>query len=520
MPTLHWLDRTHSLRQSAQVPCRILRANRSLSHGDTDCGNLLIQGDNLHALKALLPYFRGQVKCIFIDPPYNTKSAFEHYQDSLEHSKWLDMMYPRLELLRELLAEDGSIWVTIDDNEAHYLKVMMDEIFGRGNFVANVVWQKVYSERMDAKGFSVSHDHVLIFRKSEKFSPKQIEKEQNQTQFGFYDSTIKKHYRRRSLRKEGSESLRQNRPSMWYAISAPDGTEIWPIKPDGTEGRWRWKKDNVHANNTLLDFVRKDGRWEIYVKQYLEDNPSRPPATFWPSEDVGHNHEAKLEVRAFNDSDVFDTPKPERLIKRVLEIATNPGDIVLDSFLGSGTTAAVAHKMNRRYIGIEMGEHAKTHCAVRLKKVIEGEQGGISKTVNWQGGGGFRFYTLGAELFAADGSIHPEVKFTHLAAYLWFFETRIPWTGKGDSPLLGIHNNTAYYLLYNGILKDKTTAGGNILTAPLLRQLPGYDGHKVIYALGSRLNTDWLAAHAIQYRHIPHQVPHTDSPKRRRHPNK
>jgi len=301
---------------------------------------------------------------------------------------------------------------------------------------------------------------------------------------------------------------------MWYSIAAPDGTDIWPVKPDGTEGRWRWKKENVASNSQFLDFVKKEGRWEIYVKQYIEDNPLRPPATFWPTDEVGHNHEAKLEVRAFNNNDVFSTPKPERLIKRVLEIATNPGDLVLDSFLGSGTTAAVAHKMNRRYIGIELGEHAKTHCAVRLQKVIEGEQGGISKSVNWQGGGGFRFYTLGAELFTADGKINPDVKFIDLAAYIWFFETRTPYQGKGDSSLLGIHDGTAYYLLYNGILKDKSASGGNILTARLLAQLPEHAGKKVVYAVGNRLSDGWLAAHQIEYRHIPHQVPRAAGKRR------
>ena len=190
---------------------------------------------------------------------------------------------------------------------------------------------------------------------------------------------------------------------MWYPIAVPDGTEVWPIKPDGTEGRWRWKKENVPRNHDQLEFVEKDGRWEIYVKQYLEESPTRPPATFWPSEEVGHNHEAKLEVRAFNSENVFDTPKPERLIQRVLEIATNPNDLVLDSFAGSGTTGAVAHKMGRRWIMIELGEHCHTHIIPRLKKVIDGaDPGGISKAVNWPGGGGFRYYRLAPSLLEKD----------------------------------------------------------------------------------------------------------------------
>jgi adenine-specific DNA-methyltransferase len=385
--------------------------------------NRLIFGDNLLALKALEAEFSGKVKCVFIDPPYNTGSAFTHYDDGLEHSIWLGLMRDRLEVIRRLLSEDGSLWITIDDNEAHYLKVLCDEVFGRPNFVANCLWQKVYSERMDARGFSVSHDHLLVYQKTEKFFPRQLPKDQNAAQFGFFDESANKYYRRRSLRKEGSESLRHDRPTMWYEISAPDGSVIWPVKPDGTEGRWRWKKENVSANKDQLEFIQKEGRWEVYVKQYIEDSPTRPPATFWPNEEVGHNHEAKLEVRAFNRQDVFDTPKPERLLKRVFEIATNPDDLVLDSFAGSGTTGAVAHKMGRRWLMIELGEHCHTHIIPRLQKVIDGEDpGGISQVMDWQGGGGFRYYRLAPSLIVNDrwGNpvVNPEYNAAHLAEAL------------------------------------------------------------------------------------------------------
>lgn len=365
--------------------------------------NQLILGDNLLALKALEQEYTGRVKCVFIDPPYNTGSAFEHYDDGLEHSLWLSMMRDRLVLLHKLLAEDGSIWITVDDNEAHYLKVLCDEIFGRKNFVANCIWQKVYSERMDASGFSTSHDHILVYRKSDVFQVKQLPKEQNQQQFNFFDSVANKYYRRRSLRKEGSESLRTDRPSMWFPIDAPDGSQVWPIKPDGTEGRWRWKRENVEEKKNELEFIDREGRWEIYVKQYLEENPTRPPGTIWMQDEVGHNHEAKLEVKVFNSDSIFGTPKPERLIKRVFELCTEERDLVLDSFAGSGTTGAVAHKMGRRWIMIELGEHCHTHIIPRLQKVIDGtDQGGISKAVNWQGGGGFRYYKLAPSLLQKD----------------------------------------------------------------------------------------------------------------------
>lgn len=377
-------------------------ANHKISENDI-FDNKLIFGDNLLALKALEQEYMGKVKCVFIDPPYNTGSAFEHYDDGIEHSLWLSLMRDRLEQFRNLLSEDGSLWITIDDNEAHYLKVLCDEVFGRSNFVANCLWQKVYSERMDARGFSNAHDHILVYQKSESFKVNQIAKEQNTKQFNFFDENVGKYYRRRSLRKEGSESLRKDRPSMWYEIIAPDGSPIYPIKPDGTEGRWRWKKDNLESRKDELDIVEKDGKWEIYVKQYLEDSATRPPSTWFPNTEVGHNHEAKLEVKAFNPKDVFTTPKPERLLERILFLATKEGDLVLDSFAGSGTTGAVAHKMGRRWIMVELGEHCHTHIIPRLKKVIDGEdQGGISKSVNWQGGGGFRYYKLAPSLIEYD----------------------------------------------------------------------------------------------------------------------
>jgi adenine-specific DNA-methyltransferase len=403
---LNWIGKENRPKLEPRIlledPAKNYHAKHRVTENDI-FDNWLIFGDNLLALKALEAEYAGKVKCVFIDPPYNTGSAFTHYEDGVEHSIWLSLMRDRLEIIRQLLSDDGSLWITIDDNEAHYLKILCDEVFGRANFVANCFWQKVYSERMDARGFSVSHDHLMIYQKTGKFFPLQLPKDQNAAQFGFFDKSANKYYRRRSLRKEGSESLRQDRPSMWYAISAPDGSEIWPVKPDGTEGRWRWKKENVPTNMDQLEFIKKGGTWEIYVKQYIEENPTRPPATFWPNEEVGHNHEAKLEVRAFNGQDIFDTPKPERLLKRVLEIATNPGDLVFDSFAGSGTTGAVAHKMGRRWIMVELGEHCLTHIIPRLKKVIDGkDKGGISEAVNWQGGGGFRYYKLAPSLLRKD----------------------------------------------------------------------------------------------------------------------
>jgi len=405
---LTWIGKENRAKLEPRIlledPSKSYHAEHRVSDKDI-FDNMLIYGDNLLALKALEAEYTGKVKCIFIDPPYNTGSAFSHYDDGIEHSLWLSLMRDRIELLRNLLSEDGSLWITIDDNEAHYLKVLCDEVFGRTNFIANAIWQKVYSARMDSKCFSSSHDHILVYTKSEKFEVNKLRVSQNKKQFNFFDSLTQKHYRRRSLRKEGSNSLRADRPNLWYSLTAPDGTNVWPIKPSGVEGNWRWGPATYEENckKDLVEWVKVKDKWEVYVKQYLLEEATSPPATVWLSDEVGHNHEAKLEAKMFNSSDVFGTPKPERLLERIIHIASNPGDIVLDSFAGSGTTGAVAHKMSRRWIMVELGEHCHTHIIPRMTKVINGEDiNGISKNVNWQGGGGFRYYSLAPTLIVED----------------------------------------------------------------------------------------------------------------------
>lgn len=506
MPVLHWLTKEEDVRTADDVPYRVLEVDPDHSFGDQQTPNMLIQGDNLEALKSLLPYYAGRVKCIFIDPPYNTKSAFEHYDDNLEHSQWLAMMYPRLVLLRELLSEDGSIWVTIDDHEAHYLKVIMDEVFGRKNFVANVVWQKKYSPQNDARHFSDMHDHVLVFSKNINIytlnglprSHKQNKAYKNPDDdprgpWKTTDSTCNK--------------SKKERPNLYYEIVNPfSGEKIFPLETRV----WRYSRD-VHEQKEREGQVwwGKTGKNKVpSYKTYLANvKQTMVPSTIWFYDDVGHNQEAKREQLAIESVSPFTTPKPERLIERILHIATNPNDIVLDSFLGSGTTAAVAHKMNRRYIGIEMGEHAVTHCIPRLQKVIDGEEGGISKSVDWKGGGGFQFYRLGAPIFDEGGTIHPDIRFADLARHIWFYETGLPLVGAvGESPLLGIHEGTAYYLLYNGILKDKDWQGGNYLTRALLDRLPAHDGQKVIYGTLTRLGASTLKAMQITFKQTPYDV--------------
>jgi len=506
MPKLDWLTRPEDERAAASVPYRLLEAVPELSYGDELTENMLIQGDNLEALKALLPFYAGRVKCIFIDPPYNTRSAFEHYDDNLEHTQWLGMMYPRLELLREMLTEDGSIWVTIDDNEAHYLKVIMDEVFGRKNFVATVIWEK-RTTRENRRVFSFKHDHILVFASDRR------QFEQTRNLLALNDS-VKGRYKNPDDDPRGPwQSVSANAmaghgtPSQFYSLKTPSGRTMDP--PPGRCWLYTQEKMNTEIAKGNIWFG-KSGTGVPRIKRFLIDysDAGLTPETIWNAVDVGTNDEAKKETNLLFDSDnLFDTPKPERLVQRSIEIASNPGDLILDSFLGSGTTAAVAHKMGRRYIGIEMGEHAETHCVPRLKKVVDGEQGGISEAVGWKGGGGFRFYRLGSPIFDEQGHIHPSIRFDHLAAHVWFSETHAPLAAKRKrSPLLGKHNEIAYYLLYNGILGDKRPDGGNVLTRKILEELPAHDGPKVIYGESSRLSTAALKRLGIVFKQTPYDV--------------
>ena len=528
MPTLDWLDRDAAFRSAAQVPTRVLRPHAAAAAAAVGDGsgegpgaataNLLIQGDNLEALAALLPFYRGKVKCIFIDPPYNTRSAFEHYDDNLEHAQWLSMMLPRLQLLRQLLRADGSIWVTIDDNEGHYLKVLMDEVFGRRNFVSNVVWQKKYTVANDAKWLADTHDHVLIYAKQkEVWRPFRLPR----------TAAMDERYRNPDNHPDGPWKA-----TPLYAKRTPTDKEdgfthtfkngiVWTLPP-GTSPRFPAPELRRMDDNNEIWFGA-DGRAIPSRKTFLErlTIASPPSPTIWPHSEAGNNHEAREESKYVNDVEVFGTPKPEKLVKRILDLATQPNDLVLDSFLGSGTTAAVAHKMGRRWIGIEMGEHALTHCLPRLRKVVEDEQGGISRAVGWLGGGGFATLQLGAPLFDAAGDIHPGVRFDDLAAFIWLRETGSAWPARPShathatrpsraTAWLGANEGSSYYLLFNGVLGDKRPDSGNVLTSAVLAllQAPGWpSGAKLIYGEACRLGPARLAAEGITFKQLPHAVP-------------
>lgn len=375
---------------------RILIENPEYSYGDPDSENMLIHGDNLLALKALEQDYAGKVKCIYIDPPYNTGNAFEHYDDGVEHSLWLNLMKPRLDILRNLLSNDGSIWISIDDDECHYLKVLCDMVFGRNNFINNVIWEKKYSPQNDAKWLSDSHDHILVYAKNkEVWRPNMLPRtEEMDSRYKNPDNDPRGPWKSSDL------SVKTYSANYDYPITTPSGRIVNP-----PEGRcWRTSKEKIEeliADNRI--WFGPSGTNVPSIKRFLtEVKQGIVSKTIWMRTEVGDNQEANKEVKIFNSKSVFATPKPERLLERVLFLGSNEGDIVLDSFLGSGTTAAVAHKMGRRWIGVELGEHAKTHCYPRLKAVVDGEQGGISKAVNWQGGGGFKFYTLAPSLLKQD----------------------------------------------------------------------------------------------------------------------
>ena len=412
--------------------------------------NRLIFGDNLLALKALEHEFTGSVRCIYIDPPYNTGSAFAQYEDGLEHSIWLGLIRERLALLRNLLSEDGSCWIQLDDNEAHYCKVLADEVFGRDNFVANVIWNKSYAVRSNAQFFSSAHEHILVYAKNRASlrlnqfgrSAKQTERYSNidNDPRGPWQSvtmtiSLVGGARGRQYAKTGVSENIFEVTSPSGKVFLPPANRCWSRNPSGfkkldAEGRIYWGPNGENAPR---------------LKMYLSEAADGViPTTLWADgAEFGHNQDGIRELRALGIGD-FPTPKPEKLISQVLSLASDPGDLVLDSFAGSGTTGAVAHKMGRRWIMVELGEHCHTHVIPRLKAVVNGEdQGGISKAVGWQGGGGFRYYKLAPSLIVNDRwgipVINPEYNATQLAEALAKLEgftyapSEVQWWQHGHS---------------------------------------------------------------------------------------
>lgn len=522
MPVLDWIGKQAVVNHHLEVPYRLLQGEAELSVGESGRGNLLVEGDNLEALKALLPYYAGQVKCIYIDPPYNTGNEKWVYNDNVNspeirrwlekvvggqaedlsrHDKWLCMMYPRLRLLREFLQEDGAIFISIDDNEVSHLRCIMDEVFGSANFVATVIWEKVFSPKSTAKHLSESHDYIVVYAKSaEKWRPNLVPRgEAQDARYRNVDDDPRGPWTSGDLSARNYYSLGR------YPITCPSGRVI-EGPPPGTY--WRVSRetfDELNADNRI--WWGKNGNNVPRLKRFLSQvKEGMVPVTIWPHREVGNTQEAKKEVVGLigDDQEVFITPKPSRLVKRVLQLATDPDSLVMDSFAGSGTTGQAVVDLNRedggsrQFILVELEPGiAQGVTRERLRRTVEdGETGG------------FRYCRLGATLFGESGRISPEVRFPDLARHIYFTETREPLLGEvaGDDPLIGVSGGVGYYLLYNGVLKDKRINGGNILTGPLLESLPAHEGPKVIYGLGCRLGAERLREADVTFKQIPYQV--------------
>lgn len=384
-----WKGKSDCLRLAQKRSTATLRPVPGDSVNWDTTQNLYIEGDNLEVLKLLQKSYFRKVKMIYIDPPYNTGNDFVYEDDFADplarykevtaqttksnpetmgryHTNWLNMMYPRLRLAANLLRDDGVIFISIDDGEQANMRKLCDEVFGEENFMAQIIWQKVYSPRMDVQGFSTSHDYILCYVKSSVESIRQEAFSQNSAQFNFVDPANGRRYRRRSIRKEGSASLRSDRPNSWFPLVAPDGTEVYPFKPDGTEGRWRWDINTYRKNEQqgIVEWVKTENGWQAYAKQYLDTEASKPPETLWLHQEVGHNHSAAESLKKLLSGKVFDSPKPIELITKMLKLATytDTGDIVLDFFSGSATTAHAVMQLNaedggsRRFIMVQLPE--------------------------------------------------------------------------------------------------------------------------------------------------------------------
>ncbi|MBN1125507.1 MAG: site-specific DNA-methyltransferase [Sedimentisphaerales bacterium] len=538
MPTLDWIGKKAVVNHHREVPYRLLRCDEKLSMGDPGSGNLLVEGDNLLALKALLPYYAGQVKCIYIDPPYNTGNENWIYNDNVNSfeirkwlghvvgkeaedlsrdDKWLCMMYPRLAVLREFLSEDGAIFISIDDNEIHNLRSMMNEIYGKKNFIASIIWQKIFSTKNTARHLSESHDYIVVYSKNANiWRPNLIER----------SDVANKRYKNpdndpRGPWTSGDCSARNPYNAGIYSIKCPGGRTI-SGPPKGMY--WRFSKEKFEElDKDKRIWWGKSNNNVPRLKRFLSEvKEGVTPDTIWFHKEVGNTQEAKKELLATvqfdNSASVFISPKPTRLLRRIIEISTNKDSIILDSFAGTGTTGQAVLAANeadggkRRFICIEMeSDICQNITKTRLNTVLteykkRTENSGEHKIFD----SGFRYCKLAYPIFDKTGQIHSEVTFADLATHVFFTETGEPIPKqpkkKETSPLLGIVNDVAVYFLFNGILGDKRANGGNILTSKVLAELPVHKGPKVIYGEGCRLGISRLKREGIIFKQIPYQI--------------
>ncbi len=530
MPTLNWIGKDAVIRHHKDVPFRLLEADAELSHGDGSEGNLIVEGDNLHALKALLPKYAGKVKCIYIDPPYNTGNEGWVYNDNVKapeiakwlgqvvgkeaedlsrHDKWLCMMYPRLVLLKQFLREDGVIWTSIDDSEVASMRLLLDEIFGRHRHIATNVWQKRYS-RENREAIGDVHEYVIVYAMSPaKFTEQRNKIPITEKQAKVYRDTNDPRGRWRPIPMTAQAGHATK--EQFYEITTPSGKVHVPPK-----GRC-WSLSQKTFNELRAEgriYFGKDGSAQPNVIRFLSEVEGMVPWTWWPHEDVGHTDAAKKEIYSVLGTGIdFDTPKPSSLIQRILQISSDKDSIILDSFAGSGTTAHAVLKQNaadggvRKFILVEIEKNiAQTITAKRVSRVACGYTSAKGEEVAGLGGG-FQYCRLSEEpLFNEFGDIRDDVTFAQLADFVWFSETGFGFTGASDSPLLGVHEGVAVYLLFNGILGDRRPQGGNILTKAILDALPPHDGPKVIYAAATRLGSAALQREQVIFKQTPYAI--------------
>ena len=537
MPTLEWLGKDKVVNHHQEVPYRVL--DRQYSYDETgqhaeDNGseNMIIHGDNLEALKALLPRYEGKVKCIYIDPPYNTGNEGWVYNDNVNdpkikkwlgevvgkegedlsrHDKWLCMMYPRLKLLQKLLAKDGIIFVSIDDNEESNLKAICAEIFGARNYITSFIWRKVDSPNDNKVAITPDHEYVIAYAKSiDTISLLQMPAPDIVKAYGQV-GTDGRRYRDRLLKKNGKNSLRRDRPTMFFPIIAPDGTEVFPIHDNGEEARWAMGKDGVAkqiAAGTLVWKKRmRNGVecWEPYTREYAPDTPTRPYPSIWS--DLPTMRQAKAVLRkVFQTTDLFDTPKPSELIERILYMLGDINALVLDSFAGSGTTAQAVLDMNkvdggnRRFILVDLMEYADSITAERVKRVINGY--GEGKKAVEESGGNFSYYELGPVLLLSDGNLNEEVGVEKIREYVYYMETKetLPTEqSKCDSYFMGLCRNTAYYFYYE---RESVTTLDYSFLASIQTKAEGY----TIYADLCTIPQETLRKHNIIFKKIPRDI--------------
>jgi len=526
MPTLNWIGKDKVVNHHMDVPYKILEHSYGFENGEqsqsqTNSGNKIIHGDNLEALKALLPEYEGKIKCIYIDPPYNTGNEGWVYNDNVNdpkikkwlekvvgkegedlsrHDKWLCMMYPRLKLLHKLLAKDGAIFISIDDNEQANLRLICDEIFGVSNFVTNIIWEKNYSPRNDAKYFSASHDLIVNYAKSKSNWKRNLSpRTEKQNKFYKYDDNDG-----RGLWRPDNVLVKSFSETGVFGIINPNTNET-NFPPDGSCYRFNEEKAmQLLAENKF--YFGKDGKGKPQLKRYLSEvSNGIVPQTIWKYDEVSHNQEGKKELNKIIDGNVFDSPKPHQLITRILQIGSNSNDIILDSFAGSGTTAHGVLNLNkqdggnRKFILVEMEDYAENITAERVKRVAKG-YGKDKKAVEGTGGS-FDYYELGKPLFLENEILNEEVELEKIREYVWYSETRQPYEvcNNSEEHLLGSANSSAYYFYY---FKDKETT----LDDSFLRTIKTKTDQYIIYADNCLLDDALMQKYHIVFKKIPRDI--------------